>query len=463
VAFDVINLVTMKSVTARGMGENGRLLRVVMDLAPRFAHLGIGPIIGGCGCLCAKLIGLWRHQVMETFKELYYREPYTRAFDATVTSCVATGGGFAIELDETAFYPTGGGQPGDRGTLAVESGKDALVAHVREAVPGEGAGEVIHLADIALPIGSRVHGELDWMWRRDNMEAHTGEHIVSGIMHALFGYNNVGFHMGDRCIEVDFDGVLTPDDAFDVERRANAAVREDVSVEVLLPSAAELAAMDYRSKKDHDGQIRVVRISGVDSCACCGTHVSSTGQVGLIKILRMITKKKRTRLELLCGRRALEACEDAMASLRETSNFLTVGDEEVPEAVRRLSAEKDDLKHQMRQAGRKQIDQYVSTLAPEGTLAVCCLPELDVEDLRYLCEQVLEHTGATVCASLSPVLGDEPRTAYVIAAQDIDLRPACKELNHELDGRGGGKPQMVQGSWTTTSDAAEAAISTVLG
>ena len=272
---------------------------------------------------------------METFKELYYREPYTRAFDATVTSCVATDGGFAIELDETAFYPTGGGQPGDRGTLAVESGKDALVAHVREAVPGEGAGEVIHLADIALPVGSRVHGELDWTWRRDNMEAHTGEHIVSGIVHALFGYNNVGFHMGDRCIEVDFDGVLTPDDAFDVERRANAAVREDVSVEVLLPSVAELAAMDYRSKKDHDGQIRVVRISGVDSCACCGTHVSSTGQVGLIKILRMITKKKRTRLELLCGRRALEACEDAMASLRETSNFLTVGDEEVPEAVRR--------------------------------------------------------------------------------------------------------------------------------
>lgn len=399
---------------------------------------------------------------METFDELYYREPYTREFDASVVSCKPADDGYAIVLDQTAFYPTGGGQPGDRGTLSVGAGDDSLVAHVREAISGDGAGEVIHLTDIALPVGASVHGSLDWPWRRDNMEAHTGEHIVSGIVHALFGYNNVGFHMGERCIEVDFDGVLTSDDVLDVERRANAAIREDVSVEALLPSPAELAEMDYRSKKDHDGQIRVVRITGVDSCACCGTHVSSTGQVGLIKILRMTTKKKRTRLELLCGRRALEACEAAMAALRKTSNFLTVSDNEVPGAVRRLSAEKDDLKHQLKQAGRKQIDQYVATLAPEGMVAVCCLPGLDVEDLRYLCGQVLERTDATVCAGISPV-EDGPRLAYVIASTDADLRPACKELNRRLDGRGGGKAQLVQGSWAATSDDAQTAICEVLG
>ncbi len=346
--------------------------------------------------------------------------------------------------------------------MSASAGEDSLVAHVREAISGDGAGEVIHLSDISLPVGASVHGCLDWTWRRDNMDAHTGEHIVSGIVHALFGYNNVGFHMGERCIEVDFDGLLTDDDALDVERRANAAIREDVSVEALLPSPAELAEMDYRSKKDHDGQIRVVRIAGVDSCACCGTHVSSTGQVGLIKILRVTTKKKRTRLELLCGRRALEACEAAMAALRDSSNFLTVGDEEVPEAVRRLSTERDDLKHQLKQAGRKQIDQYVATLAPEGSLAVCCLPELDVEDLRYLCEQVLERTDATVCAGVSPV-EDGPRLAYVIASTDADLRPACKELNRRLDGRGGGKAQLVQGGWASSSDAALTAIRDVLG
>ncbi|SES61593.1 alanyl-tRNA synthetase [Olsenella sp. KH3B4] len=400
---------------------------------------------------------------METFDELYYREPYAREFDARVTSCTAADEGFAIELDQTAFYPTGGGQPGDRGTLTVGSGEDALVVSVREAIPGKGTGEVIHLVDATLPVGASVHGSLDWTWRRDNMEAHTGEHIISGIVHALFGYNNVGFHMGERCIEVDFDGVLTPEDVLDVERRANAAVREDVRVEALLPSPDELASLDYRSKKDHEGQIRVVRIAGVDSCACCGTHVSSTGQVGLIKILRLTTKKKRTRLELLCGRRALEACEKAMQSLRETSNFLTVGDEEVPEAVRRLSAEKDELKHQLKQAGHAQIEQFVATLAPKDSLAVCCLPGLDVEDLRYLCECVLERTPATVCAGISPVEGDDSRLAYVMASSGADLRAACKELNARLGGRGGGKPQMVQGSWATTLEVAESAIREILG
>ena len=207
----------------------------------------------------------------------------------------------------------------------------------------------------------------------------------------------------------------------------------------------------------------MVRIAGVDSCACCGTHVSATGQVGLIKVLRITTKKQRTRLELLCGRRAFEACEEAMAALRETSNFLTVADEEVPDAVRRLAAEKDDLKHQLKQAGHAQIEQFVATLAPESSLAVCFLPGLDVDDLRYLCECVLERTPATICAGLSPVEGDGSRLAYVMASSGADLRAACKELNARLGGRGGGKPQMVQGSWTTTHEAAEAAIREVLG
>lgn len=401
---------------------------------------------------------------METFDELYYREPYTREFDATVTSCSPRDDdGFAIELDQTAFYPTGGGQPGDRGTLTCGDGEDQVVAHVREAVPGEGGEGVLHLSDAPLPVGARVHGALDWTWRRDNMEAHTGEHMVSGIVHALFGYDNVGFHMGERCIEVDFDGILTADQALEVERRANAAVREDVEVEALLPSPEQLEAMDYRSKRDHEGQIRVVRIAGVDSCACCGTHVATTGQVGLIKILRVGTKKKKTRLELLCGRRALELCEERMGQLREVSNFLSVADEEVPEAVQRLSGERDELKRQLKQSVRQRIDREVATFEPEGGLLERFEAGLDVEELRYLCERALERDDVATCAALSGVEGDAGRIAYVIAAEETDLRPACKELNRRLDGRGGGKPQMVQGSWASSREDAEAAIRDVLG
>lgn len=419
---------------------------------------------------------------METFDELYYTDPYAREFDARVTSCEPVEGGFAIALDATAFYPTGGGQPGDRGTLVpadapapapaaaqgTPEGEGAATeapgtVHVREAVPGAEPCTVLHLTDAPLAVGTRVHGALDWTWRRDNMEAHTGEHIVSGIVHALFGYDNVGFHMGEKCIEVDFDGILTPEQALDVERRVNQAVRDDVPVRALLPTPEQLDAMDYRSKKDHDGQIRVVVIDGVDSCACCGTHVATTGQVGLVKILRVGTKKKKTRIELLCGRRALEACEDLTGRLRDTSNFLSVADEDVPEAVRRLSGEKDELKHLLKQANRKIIDQEVASFSPTGALLTCYRDGLDVDELRYLCERALERTEATTCAALSPAAGGDGRIAYVLASEDADLRAACKQLNGRLNGRGGGKPHMVQGSWAATRAEAEAAIAELLG
>ena len=295
------------------------------------------------------------------------------------------------------------------------------------------------------------------------MEAHTGEHIVSGIVHALYGYENVGFHMGEKCIEVDFDGILTPEQALDVERRANAAIRDDVPVRALLPTPVQLDAMDYRSKKEHDGQIRVVTIDGVDSCACCGTHVATTGQVGLVKILRVGTKKKKTRIELLCGRRALELCEDLTGRLRDVSNFLSVADEDVPDAVRRLSGEKDELKHLLKQANRKIIDQEVASFSPTGALLTCYRDGLDVDELRYLCERALEQTTATTCAALSPAAAGDGRIAYVLASEDADLRAACKQLNGRLNGRGGGKPHMVQGSWAATRAEAEAAIAELLG
>ena len=361
--------------------------------------------------------------------------------------------------DAPAPAPAAEGAPEGEAAPAEAPG----TVHVREAVPGAEPGTVLHLADAPLAVGTAVHGTLDWTWRRDNMEAHTGEHIVSGIVHALFGYENVGFHMGEKCIEVDFDGILTPKQALDVERRANAAIRNDVPVRALLPTPAQLDAMDYRSKKEHDGQIRVVTIDGVDSCACCGTHVATTGQVGLVKILRVGTKKKKTRIELLCGRRALELCEDLTGRLRDVSNFLSVADEDVPDAVRRLSGEKDELKHLLKQANRKIIDQEVASFSPTGALLTCYRDGLDVDELRYLCERVLERTEATTCAALSPAAAGDGRIAYVLASEDTDLRAACKQLNGRLNGRGGGKPHMVQGSWAATRAEAEAAIAELLG
>lgn len=397
---------------------------------------------------------------METFDELYYREPYLREFEAQVTSCAVAEGGFEVILSQTAFYPLGGGQPGDRGTLTLGEGDETVVAHVLDTRRVND--EVIHLTDAPLPVGADVTGTLEWTWRLDNMEAHTGEHIVSGIVHALFGYENVGFHMGSKFVEIDFDGLLDDEQVADVERRANAVVRTDLAVSELIPAHDELASLDYRSKKELEGLVRLVSIPGVDLCACCGVHVATTGQVGLIKVMQATTKKKRTRLELLCGRRAFEACRDGMARLRDMSNFLSTSDDDAPQAVRRLSAEKDRLKHELRQARRRLIDASLDKEPASQRLMVRREDGLDVDELRYLCEQALERCLAEVVAALSPTADDPARLAYVIASGNVDLRPVCRQLNARLGGRGGGKPGMVQGSFVATPGSAEAALRELL-
>jgi len=177
----------------------------------------------------------------------------------------------------------------------------------------------------------------------------------------------------------------------------------------------------------------------------------------------MSTKKKKTRLELLCGRRALELCEERMEELRDTSNFLSVADEEVPEAVKRLSAEKDDYKHELKRARKEKLAQDVAAAAPEGSLLLWFQEGLEIDELRFVCETALAREDVEKVAALSDVPGDAARIAYVLAAKEEDLRPACKELNKKLDGRGGGKPQLVQGSWASTKDAAEASVRELLG
>jgi alanyl-tRNA synthetase len=460
---------------------------------------------------------------MEDFKELYYRQPYVREFDASVVSCEPSAdaaGRFEVTLSETAFYPEGGGQPGDRGTLrlptedaegvaaeglpaeapadAPAADADAPTAADADPAANDGASApeseapepaapateppavrvldtrkrgdaVVHLTDAPLPVGAQVHGALDWTWRSDNMEGHTGEHILSGIVHALYGYDNVGFHMGEDCITVDFSGLLDESQALEVERRANQAVRADLEVRELLPSAAELATMSYRSKKELEGVVRIVSIPGVDTCACCGTHVSTTGQVGLVKILSVSSKKKGARVELLCGRRALLAYEAEMAQVHGISTLLSAKTGEVLDAVRRLDDEKNELRRQLQQAHRQRLDLEVRALPERSGLVVRIEDGLSVDELRYFCNRALEAGRATTVAALSRAAADSEgasaedapaRFDYVMASSDaaVDLRAAVKELNVELNGRGGGKPEMVQGSFTAPRGDIETAL-----
>lgn len=206
---------------------------------------------------------------------LYYIDSHLFEFTATVLRCEENKGRWETVLDETAFFPEGGGQPADTGILG---GVRVINAHEKD-------GTVFHYCDGPLEPGTRVTGLIDREQRLRRMQNHSGEHILSGTAHRLYGCENVGFHMGDAAVVIDFDRELTREDLQRLETEANEAVRANLPVRTFYPSPKELKHLEYRSKKELQGDVRIVEIPGVDRCACCAPHVSFTGEVGLIKIL----------------------------------------------------------------------------------------------------------------------------------------------------------------------------------
>ena len=229
---------------------------------------------------------------MSETRKLYYEDVYTKEFTAKVLECREGKKGYEIILDQTAFYPEGGGQPCDLGTL-----NDVEVLEVHEK-----NGEIIHYTKEAIEPGKEVTGKIDWDRRFDLMQQHSGEHIVSGLVHAAYGYDNVGFHMSSDVITVDLSGVLSETQLAEIEAETNRKIWENSEVEITYPSREELDKLDYRSKKELTGQVRLVRFPGSDLCACCGTHVTHTGEIGAVKILTVENFHEGIRLTMICGK-----------------------------------------------------------------------------------------------------------------------------------------------------------------
>lgn len=263
-------------------------------------------------------------------EKLYYEDSELREFEAEVRSCVpAADGRFLVTLSRTAFYPEGGGQPYDTGMLG-----NARVLEVHEK--GE---EILHTTDAPLTPGTTARGSIDWDRRFRHMQNHSGEHILSGLIHRRFGYDNVGFHMGSDAVTVDFNGVITAEQLLEVEAEANRLVFEDVPVLDTYPTPEELKALDYRSKKELTGKVRIVTIPGGDVCACCGTHVKTAGAIGIIKTTGMINYKGGVRITMLCGKDALEDYEKRICQVADISHLLSAKAEAVTDAVARLKEE----------------------------------------------------------------------------------------------------------------------------
>ena len=371
-------------------------------------------------------------------EKLYYNDPFCKTFTATILSCTREKSGYAVTLDRTAFYPEGGGQPADHGVLG-----GASVTDTREK-----DGEILHFCDRPLPVGEAVEGEIDWSRRFDFMQQHSGEHIVSGILCGKFHCDNVGFHIGHDLVTIDFNAQLTPEDVLEVERLANRYVWEDHPIDISFPSPDQLEALDYRSKKALTGQVRIVAWPGADCCACCGTHVRSSGQVGMIKLVSCQNFREGVRIELAAGGRALDWSNRISRQNTLVSQLLSAKPDATAAAVERLQKELHALHGRVSALEEEDFARKAAQYAGAGDVLLL-EPPMSPESLRKLCGAVQAGCGGC-CAVFA---GEGESYQYAAGCPDRDLRPLCKELNAALNGRGGGKPAFVQGSVQAGAEA----------
>lgn len=363
----------------------------------------------------------------------YYHHPDERSFDATVTGCRDYKDGlFAVTLSDTLFYPEGGGQPGDTGTLSGVRVTDTRLS----------GDEIIHVCETELPVGQTVHGELNWERRFRHMQCHTGEHIFSGIAHELYGCNNVGFHLSRDCVTIDFDRVLTPEQLAEVERQTNEAVFADVPTVISYPDADTLHTLDYRSKKELTGTVRIVEAGGRDVCACCGLHVARSGMVGCVKVGTQTPHRGGIRLTLLIGWDAVRDYDQKQKSVTEISHILSAKPHEVAQAVELMASRNDRYKAEVI-ALHEQIFRLKAALLPSNQDRLWNFAEnLSPVQIRQFADILAEQTGWAAVFSEAPNGGYQ----YAICGHNVDVRPICKELNQALNGHGGGKPAVVQGA-----------------
>lgn len=380
---------------------------------------------------------------MEEMNELFYRDEYAREFDAEVISCQKGKKGYEVALSDTAFYPEGGGQPADRGTLGQVNVLDVKRRN----------GEILHITDAPLEPGMTVHGVLDWERRFDHMQQHSGEHILSGVVHAQFGYDNVGFHMNDEVVTVDFNGPITWEEAMELEDKVNAYIWTDAESRELYPSEEELKAMDYRSKIELKGKVRLVEYPGADLCACCGTHVAHTGEIGLMKILSVSRHKDGVRMEMLFGGRAMKDYDRKHLLNTEFSCRLSSKPYETGEALQRVLDEMNAMKFRM-QAMNERYYAMRATSIPVGEPVIFFNePGMSMVEIRKFCDYLISTGKVKIAMIISPK--DKESVNYVMGSADLNMRDVGKLLNEELHGRGGGRPEMVQGSFQAEAEAVE--------
>lgn len=375
---------------------------------------------------------------MET-KKLYYVNSHLSQFFGRVLCCQPCDRGFEVILDQTAFYPEGGGQAADTGTLGT-----VRVLDVRER-----GGAIVHLCDGPVTVGQTLEGTIDYNLRFDRMQQHSGEHIVSGLINRRWGFHNTGFHMGTESTTIDFDGVIPAEALPELERLANEAVWQDLEVRCSVPAPEVLPTIPYRSKRALPWPVRIVEIPGYDICACCGTHVARTGEIGIIKLLSVIPFRGGVRMEMACGNRALGILNRAHDQNRQVSQAFSAQWQETGEAARKMNELLSQYKFRITALERQIFTATAAGYAGAGDV-VHFEDGLDNVAVRELADAIAQVCGGTAAVFSG---SDDAGYAFCLVSRTDDLRQLGKDLTRSLNGRGGGKPDCQQGRLQSPREA----------
>lgn len=372
-------------------------------------------------------------------QRLYEIDSYCREFKATVESCEEKDGFYYVVLDKTAFFPEGGGQAPDKGTL---NGASVLDVQIKDDI-------IYHKTETPFNAGDEVEGKLDWVLRFSRMQSHCGEHIVSGVVHAMFGYANTGFHMSEAVMTVDFSGPLSQKDIDEIELRSNKAIYENAPITTFCPPLEELVTLQYRSKLEPKEGTRLVKIGDIDCCACCAPHPGRTGEVGVIKIISFHPHKQGTRLEMLAGIHAYEDYCALHTSNKGIMGLLSASRDCTKDAVSKQKELVDSLKYENQKMSKELALNNLKTV--EVNNSVYSVGEnMNYEELIFCANSVLER-GFEICILLSKTDGDN--YIYVISSKTEDIRETVKKLNLAFNGKGGGRPNYAQGRITAENEA----------
>jgi len=374
---------------------------------------------------------------MQTIK-LYDDNAYETSFEATVISCEKyekKENSYRLLLDKTLFFPEEGGQQSDIGMI-----DDAKVCYV-EIVKEVDEEKIYHIVDKDFKEGTVVSGKVDFTRRFDQMQQHSGEHIFSGLVHSKYGYNNVGFHLGENIVTLDFDGMLTDSEVLEIEQMANEIISKNVAIKTYYPSESELEKLDYRSKKKLEGPVRIVEIEGVDICACCAPHVRMSGEITLLKVTSRINYKGGVRISIECGKRALKTLFSTYEMMKGIAANLSTSMELVDASIKKQADENQKLRAKLLSIKNKIIDEKINEIDVNKDFLYID-ENLDMKFMQHIVNGAMEKTNM-LCIAFSM---DGDKCKFVIGSADEKAQDAFSILKAKFKVKGGGSSKMVQGS-----------------